>query len=83
MSDEHTVLLDDVRTTYAGDRARHCLYYYQGNFYAPLDIHGGDIGRVKKAIRQFKKANAEQIAQDRAHPDYKTLLELFDAQFPA
>lgn len=52
------------------------LYYYQGNFYAPLQLHGGENHRVLRATREFVKANAERIRRDRAHPSYRTKLQL-------
>ena len=56
------------------------VYYYQGNFFHPLFLAGDQIGKVKRAIREFCKANAPMIKADRAHPDYKNLLEIFDEQ---
>jgi hypothetical protein len=53
------------------------LYYYQGNFYYPLYGLTGDMtGKVKGAIRKWKRDNAAMFAADRAHPDYKPLHEL-------
>jgi len=58
------------------------LYYYQGNFYYPLEgLKGDTIGKVKGAIRKWKKENAALFAANRAHPDYKTLLEIWDENF--
>lgn len=62
----------------AGQRGR--LYYYQGNFHHPLFLHGNDVAAVKKAIRMFTKENREMIEADRAKPEYRTVLELFDEQ---
>lgn len=59
---------------------RTSLYYYQGNFFHPVDITGRAIGEVKGGIRKFMKANAEMVERDRANPEYKTLVELFDEQ---
>lgn len=75
----HTVLLRDLRTP---KTKGHLLYYYQGNFYYPLELYGPDGGRVKRAIREFTKANACQIQKDRGRPDYKTKLEIFDEDMP-
>jgi hypothetical protein len=61
-----------------GKQRSNRLYYYQGNFYYPLDLVGKQVGLVKKGIREFTAANKELIARDRAHPDYKTLLQIFD-----
>lgn len=57
------------------------LYYYQGNFYHPLDLHGRFIGQVRGAIHKFRKENKSLIEQDRKRPDYKTLVQIFDEQF--
>ena len=56
-------------------------YYYKGNFFQPMSIHHSFLGKMKKAKREFYKANAEMIERDRADPGYKTVLELFDEQF--
>jgi hypothetical protein len=66
-----------------GRRRSDRLYYYQGNFFHPLELGGSQVGLVKGAIRKFERDNAEMIARDRAHPDYKTILELFDMPPPA
>lgn len=58
------------------------LYYYQGNFFHPVELQGIVVGIAKGAIRKFIKDNKEMIANDRAHPDYKTLVDLFDEQYP-
>lgn len=58
------------------------LYYYQGNFYHPLDLVGDSVGKVKRGIREFMRDNKELVETDRASPDYKTLLQLFDEQYP-
>ena len=65
----------------AQDKGDHLLYYYQGNFYMPLTLHGGDLARVKKAIRIFSRENKQLIASDRGHDDYQTTLEIFDELF--
>lgn len=54
------------------------LYYYQGNFFHPIDLIGAEVGIVKGAIRRFLKDNASMVAADRADPAYKTLMELCD-----
>ena len=58
------------------------LYYFEGNFYHPIDLIGRSIGQVKRGIREFVKANKDLIKVDRAKPSYKTLVEIFDAQYP-
>ena len=59
------------------------LYYYQGNFYYPFNPHGSYAGKIKRAIREFRKTHADLIKADRADPSYRTLLELFDMEVPA
>jgi len=71
------VILNDIKTLRTKG---HCLYYYQGNFYYPMDVHGSDVGRIKGAIRKFEKNNAEMVTRDRSSPGYKTKVELFDEQ---
>ena len=66
-----------------GHRRSDRLYYYQGNFFHPLELVGYQVGIVKRAIRDFMKTNKELIKRDRAHPDYKNILELFDIQLGA
>lgn len=66
-------------TNLAGGRGRR-LYYYQGNFFHPMDIGGADIGIVKREIREFRKKNQSLVGADRADPGYKNLIELFDEQ---
>jgi len=58
------------------------LYYFEGNFYHPIDLVGRSIGQVKRGIRDFWKANKEKIKADRALPTYKTLVQIFDEQYP-
>jgi hypothetical protein len=54
------------------------LYYYEGNFYYPLTLPTHLMGRVKRQIREWSKDNAERIAADQSHPEYKTKLEIYD-----
>lgn len=74
--DENEVPILDTVIAFNSMKGR--LYYYQGNFFHPLWLAGCEIGRVKKAIRVFKKEHKTMIDADRAHPEYKTLVELFD-----
>ena len=59
------------------------LYYYQGNFYHPLTPLGRNIGKIKGGIRKFMRDNRALVESDRAHPEYRTLVELMDAQMEA
>ena len=54
------------------------LYYYQGNFFCPLVLHGAAVGQVKRRIRQFHKTHADLIKSDRSSPDYLDLTQLAD-----
>lgn len=57
------------------------IYYYNGNIYQPdIPLVNDEIGKVKRAIRDFKKDNKTMVENDRKHPEYKNLLELFDLQ---
>ena len=80
MDEDDITILDSVLSI-TGQTGR--VYYYQGNIYQPLFLHGSDVARVKRAVRQFMKEHADRVATDRAHPDYKTLLEIFDEQVSA
>lgn len=55
------------------------LYYFQGNFFHPLDLVGGSIGKIKRGIREFLRDHAPLVASDRASPDYRTLVQLGEA----
>jgi hypothetical protein len=55
------------------------LYYFQGNFFHPMELGGAEHGLVKRAIRDFMRANRATVDADRADLGYKTLLQLFDA----
>lgn len=75
---EQDITIMKVKTATGGNSR---LYYYQGNFFHPLDMLSKDWkSRVKFKITQFKKENADLVKKDRAHPDYKSGLGLFDEQ---
>lgn len=52
------------------------LYYFQGNFFHPLDLIGNSVGLVKRGIREFLRDHAALVKSDRAAPAYKTLTQL-------
>jgi len=55
------------------------LYYYQGNFYYPLfGLSREDKNLIKLHIKWFKRDFAERVKMDRANPDYKTKVQLFE-----
>ena len=56
------------------------VYYYHGNIFQPFGIHGSDAARVRIGIRNFMRDNKDMILADRKHPEYKTLVELYDSQ---
>lgn len=58
------------------------LYYYQGNFFHPVELSGKFVGIVKGEIRKFMRANKEMVERDRKDPNYKTLVQLFEEQYP-
>lgn len=60
--------------------ARSRVYYYQGNFYHPLEMERETASRVKNIIKLFMNKNKEMIKRDRADPNYKNLIQLFDEQ---
>lgn len=55
------------------------LYYFQGNFFHPLTLRHGSIGLVKRGIREFMRDHKALVASDRAHPNYRTPMQLCDA----
>lgn len=52
------------------------VYYYQGNFFHPLNLINDEQGRVMKMIRTFIKENKTLVQSDRADKDYRNLLQL-------
>jgi len=72
---ENDITIMDLHT-----KPKSRLYYYQGNFFHPLDLSMDLKSRVRFKIKQFKKENAAKFAADRAHPDYKSVVQLFDEQ---
>lgn len=71
---------DDITILNLDLKPKSRLCYYQGNFYHPLNLPGDMIGIVKRAIRTFIKENKQMVDKDRKHPDYKNVLQIFDAQ---
>ncbi|MEN6643491.1 MAG: hypothetical protein ABFE08_13685 [Armatimonadia bacterium] len=61
-------------------RGRRRLYYYQGNFFHPVDLVGAEPGLVKRGIREFMKEHRALVETDRADTAYKTLMQLADVQ---
>lgn len=54
------------------------LYYFNGNFFHPLNLTANEPGLIARGIREFSKQNKAMIAAHRASPDYQTLEELGD-----
>lgn len=52
------------------------VYYYQGNFFYPMNLEDAEPGQVLKAIRIFRKENILLIVNDRKDPAYQTLVQL-------
>ena len=75
-TDDDVTILRGLRTK--DKKGDHRLYYYQGNFFYPLELCKKDSDRVSRAIRMFKINHKPMIEKDRADPSYKTLLELDD-----
>lgn len=73
LSSTDITILPEVKAI-TGQKQR--LYYYQGNFFGNLNLHGSENGRVKRAIREFTKANEKLIRDDRSSPDYRDLVQL-------
>ena len=83
MGEEHITILRNLRTKEPNSRPIHLLYYYQGNFFHPMDLKNKDMSRVKVAKHIFLNENKELVEADRSHPNYKTKVQLFDEQMEA
>tara|TARA_R110000772_G_scaffold86132_3_gene180527 strand:+ start:2096 stop:2383 length:288 start_codon:yes stop_codon:yes gene_type:complete len=88
MSEDDITILDDVILRRVRSRKKKKfvnitsrLYYYQGNFYWAVSPLPEELGRVRGAIRRWKKENIQRVDTDRAHPDYKTVVQQLDEQF--
>jgi hypothetical protein len=59
------------------------LYYFQGNFFHPVDLIGSSVGLVKRGIREFLAVPAQKalLKADRASPNNKTVVQLFDEAY--
>ena len=73
---------NDITIMQLDTKPKSRLYYYQGNFYHPIDLQGKLLGTVWGAIRRFTREKKAMITADRAHPDYRTLVQLFDEGLP-
>lgn len=88
MSEDDVTILDDVIVAYVRKKpgftrvAVHSrVYYYQGNFFYAISPQPDQLGRIRGAIRKFRKENRELVDKDRAHPDYRSIPQLLDEQF--
>lgn len=81
MTDPDDITILPRVKTMSGAHGR--VYYFQGNIFRPLDVHGSEAGRVKGAIRRFLKEHRDLVDADRAAPGYRTPAELFDDQMGA
>lgn len=70
----------EIHITNLPGRGGRRLYYYQGNFFHPLELGGSDHGIVKRGIRDFMKTHRALVDADRADPDYKTLVQLAELE---
>lgn len=52
------------------------VYYYQGNFYHPLDLQKDEPGKVRRLICDFIKQNKSLVENDRKDSNYRTLDEV-------
>ena len=57
------------------------LYYYQGNFYYPMDMPHSQLVEVKQLIRKFIKENKKLVENDRKDPNYRNLVQIFDTYY--
>lgn len=57
------------------------LYYYNGNFFHPVFLASRELElRVRRLIELFTHKHKAMIKADRAHPDYRTKIELAEEQ---
>mgnify|MGYP000243447402 FL=1 len=61
------------------------LYYYQGNFFYPLNVDTATMGTIYRAIRVFIKDHRDMVRHDRSDPAYvpHDKLELNDVRSPS
>lgn len=61
------------------------LYYYQGNFFYPLNVDTATMGTIYRAIRVFIKDHRDMVRHDRSDPAYVPYdkLELNDVRSPS
>lgn len=61
------------------------LYYYQGNFFYPLNVDTATLGTIYRAIRVFIKDHRDMVRHDRSDPAYVPYdkLELNDVRSPS
>lgn len=72
----------EIHIARLSSRGNRRLYYYQGNFFHPIDLTGGEPGLVKRYIREFMRDNNKLVESDRADPAYRTPTQLADLQPP-
>lgn len=58
--------------------SRSRVYYYKGNIFRTMFPDGGEVSRIRRAIKAFLRENEVMVRRDRADPSYKTLTELFE-----
>lgn len=78
MTDLSTTDITLMNLKYNNGRKKGRLYYYQGNFFYPMNLPTAVQGQVFKEIRLFCKANKVLVDSDRKHPSYVSVLQLFD-----
>jgi hypothetical protein len=78
VNEDEITICSNVRAS-RGQRGR--VYYYQGNIFQPMGLHGEEISSIRKAIKMFYKEYSKRIVMDRKHPNYKTLVELAEEQY--
>lgn len=81
---EDDITIGTFRSRFTKGNAGYRVYYYQGNIFIPLETPGADAGKIRGAISRWLEdpKNAARVKRDRAHPDYRTLMELADVPPP-
>lgn len=70
----HIMTFRDLKT----DRRIGDLYYFDGNFFSPLDIPNHQLGISRRLCREFYKTHKAMVDADRKKSTYKTPMQLAD-----
>jgi hypothetical protein len=74
--DEYPIAFLERDTGYMRTKIIGRVYYYQGNFYHPLNLQNDEYGKLYRLIRGFIKQHKQLVENDRKDKDYRTLIQL-------